>query len=321
MLLFFPVLAGLFAVSISDEIINSINTNEQAFLYKQLLHFLSGNYFKYLYKFLIAVFLILNGFLLNKILTSVNIFRTKNWYHGFIYLILIGLCTSLTDNLPILVANSFILFSLLIIFKTLRKPIAVFDYLNAGMLFSISFLFWINTVYFIPIIFISLFILRTKLWRDAVSFIIGFTIPVFIIVSFYYLIFSNYNIVFDTFNIIIKKQEFKTIPTIFIILGAYIILFSLFSFFKMLFNYNTTESDKQDYYKIFFALFFISLSISFIFPISIINILPFAFISIAIPFSVFFISLRKKILAEIIFDIFLILVVVAQTGLLNKISF
>ncbi len=321
MLLLFPVLAGLFTFSISEDFITNIKAEERAFLYNKLLHLISGNFFIYIYKLLIAIFLTINGILYNKIIVSVSISKTKNWYYGFIFLIILGLTTSITDSLAIFIIIFFVLSSIIIIFRTLRKPIAVFDYLNAGMLFSIAFLFWENILYFVPIIFISLFILRAKLWRDSISAIIGLIIPFFIFVSIYFFITSNFNVVFEIFGILTKKQEPIETPYIYYFLGSFIVLFSIISFFKILFRFNSIETDKQDYYKIFFFIFIFSLIIPFIISTQIISFLPIIFIPLAIPFSLFFLSIRKKILSEILFDFFLIIVIVAQTGLLNEISF
>ncbi len=305
MFLFFPVIAGLIALAAPKEIINSINPEKQVYFYKQLLLLIQGNYFIVFYKIMIAFFLTLNGILFNKFVVTVKINKSNNFFFGFLFLILIGMSSVKTDNLAILIALLIFIFALIIIIKTLRKPFAIFDFLNAGMLISVSFLFWVNTVFFVPMIFIGLFVIRSQQWREWLTAIIGLFLPLFIFLSFYFFIYSNVDVVYDIVRIFSQKRELPNFTTYQIITVSYIFLISLLSSFKIVSRFNTLETDIQDYYKIFFLLFINSLVFFLLKPAILYNVLPFSMLAIVIPFGLGFINIRRKIFAELLFTIFL----------------
>jgi len=309
MFILFPVIAGLFSLAIPKVLIHNISFESQILFYKQILLIIEGKYFILFYKFLIALFLMINGILFNRFVISSKICKPNNYYIGFVFLILIGLISNIADSLSVLIALFFFLIALNIIFKTLRKQLAIFDFLNAGMLISVAFLFWTNTVFFIIIIFFGLFVLRTGQWREWTSALIGLFLPFLIFASGYFLIFSDFRFLNDIYKFFSDKSEIPEFSIYRIIAAGYISFLSLISTLQILGKFNTFETDTQDYYKIFLFIFLVSVGTYFIKPNILYNILPFAAIAIVIPFSRFFINIREKKIAELLFLIFLIITV------------
>ncbi|MCF6365482.1 MAG: hypothetical protein L3J35_04695 [Bacteroidales bacterium] len=314
MFILFPLLAGLFSSAIPKTLINNITAETQILFYKQLLLIIQGSFFVVFYKVLSALFLMLNGIIFNRLVISSKICKPNNYYIGFVFLIFLGLSSSLSGNLSVLIALFFFLLALNIIFKTLRKQVAIFDFLNAGMLISIGFLFWVNTVFLILVVFFGLFVLRTGQWRELASSAIGLLLPFFIFSSVYFFIFSNFDFFYDVFKFFSEKSESANYSTYQIIAGSYISFFSLISTLQIIGRFKTFEADTQDYYKIFFFIFLLSAGICFLKPDLINNILPILAVALTIPFGRFFINIKKRLFAELLFTIFLLITIIISVN-------
>jgi len=307
MFIFYVLISIFIVLVIPVNVIKEIVNQEHAFLYKNLLLLISGEYFIVFYKIIIALLLIVNAYVFNKLIISIKLFKTNNSFPGFLFLILIGFAVVTYDNLNVLISSLFVLFAINIIFDTLRKGIAVFEYLNVGILFSIAFLFWETTLYFSIIIFISILILRIQNWREWVASIIGLLLPIFIIVSIYFFIYSDFDIIFDTYHLFFRTYSIGNISVYEIVILFFVFALSLFSLFKILFRFNSIESNNQDYYKIFSLFFLIAVIITLLIPSNIFNNYTFAIISLSVVFSSSFLYIKNKIISEILFDSFLIL--------------
>jgi len=314
MFLLYFLIGGLIAFAIPENIITEINIHNKTFLFKQILNLIQGQYFVIIYKIIIAFLLVLNAYAFNRLVISAKLFKSNNAYHGFIYLILIGLAVVKIDSFIILNVSLLIIFILHITFKTIRKTIAIFDFFNVGLLFSIAFLLWEQTIYFLPFIFITLLILRMQKWREWLAILIGIFIPIFIFTSFYFFISSNFDIIFDHYILFFRSKIPINFSIIQFITEGIILLFSVISLFKILSRFNSLESNRQDYYKIFLFLFLNASVLFIISPSSFYNFYIIAMIALNIPLSTFFISRKSKILSEITFDIFLIMSILLITS-------
>lgn len=313
--LLIPIFASLFVFSWSEEFISELISKDNAFLYKHLLHLITGKFFVLLYKTLLVLFLSLTSIYFSQILLYFKLNRKHNYLHAFILLFLLSLTIKFTDVLPILIALFLFLIALKTIMKTLRKKTALFDYFNAGLLISAASFFWFNACYFSLIIIPALLILRTVNWREWLVPVIGIIVPYFIIISFKYIFFSNFDIIFDTYKLISLKEGLPVLKLNTIISICYIILLSLFASFFILSKYRILEKNTQDYYRFYFIFFLYSLIVIFLIPgyrFSAVTIIP---VSLTIPLSRYFISERRRIFKEVIFDLFLISIIINHLDL------
>jgi len=148
MFVFYIIISVFIVLVLPVDVVSDILTTEHTFLYNQILHLFSGKYFVIFYKTFLVIMLIVNSILYNKLLTSIKLFKSNNTFSGFIFLVLVSIFAKSFDVLQVLFSTLFLLLALKVIFSTLRKNNAVFEYLNTGLLFSISFLFWETTLYF-----------------------------------------------------------------------------------------------------------------------------------------------------------------------------
>ena len=313
--LLIPIFAILFVFNWPEEFIRNLISEDNAFLYKNLLLLIKGNYFVLFYKILLVLFLIGNSIYFSQILLFFKLYKKRNFLHAFILLFLLSVTIKLTDVLPILIAMFLFLVAMKTIMNTLRKKSALFDCFNVGILMSAASFFWFNAVYFSLIIFLCLLLLRTLNWREWLVPVIGIFVPYFIIISFYFIIFSNFDIIFDIHKLMAKKEGIPFFEMDTVITAGYIAFISLIATLLILLRYRTFEKRVQDYYRIYFILFLFTLAVIFLIPGFRFSVVTFIPVSLAIPLSRYFISLRRRIFKEVIFDLFLISIIINSLDL------
>lgn len=311
MIIFYFIIGALISFAIPNNLITEISIQNLNFLSKHLLLAISGNFYILTYKIIVAILIIINAILLNTLVLQTKISLPNNMFYGFVFLALIGPAIIFCNSISILIASALLIISLLIILKTANKSIAIFDFFNVGFLFSFAFLFWETSIYFTPIVFISMLILRILNWRELLVAIIGFFTPIFFISSIYFFIYSNFDLLFSYYHSIQNEDILPNYSLIQILFFSFISSISLLSILKTLAKYNVLETYKQDFYKVFFFFFLNYIGISFIFYSSITSIFIIGAIPLSILISVFLQSLNNKIVAEIIFFIFLTVSVLA----------
>lgn len=313
MFLLYVLIGGLIALAIPNELVTEISIKNHTLLYKQLFALIKGVHIIVLYKIIVAILLVLNAYVFNRLFQSIKLIKSYNLFHGFIYLMLIGIALVFEDGLVILIVAILLLFTIQIIFNTIRKTNAIFDFLNAGLLLSVAFLFWEITAFLFPLIFISLLILRVQNWREWFAGLIGLFIPVFIFTSFYFFATSNFDVIFDYYLLFLKDTSIINFSFFQYIMGGYILLVSLLASFKIIRGFNSLESNKQDFYKIFFFFFINIIFIFLIIPVNFFNIYIIGITALSVPFSMFFASIKNKRLSEFTFDLFIILCILIIT--------
>jgi len=311
MFVFYIIISISIVLILPTNTVNDILTVKHTFLYNQILQLLSGKYFITFYKIFLVLMLIVNTILYNKLLISIKLFKSNNTFSGFIFLVLVSIFAKSFDVLQILFSTLFLLSALKVIFSTLRKSNAVFEYLNTGLLFSISFLFWETTLYYFILIFLSILILRIQNWHEWIASLIGLFLPIFISSSIYFFINSNFDVIFETYSLLFLKSNTLHLSVFQLVALVFVFGLSAFSIFKILVKFNSLESNNQDYYKILISVFFIALVVTFLFPSNLYGNFVFGIIGLSVPIIMLFTTIRNKIISEVLFDIFLILIVIS----------
>lgn len=307
-IIFYPIISFTFLYFYSV----SPNINSNPFVYNKLLSLINCTYFNSLYIILAVLFLSVNGFFFNKLIRNLKIVKSFQNLHGFLFILLAGLCFRFIDVLQISISVFFFLITIALIINSLRKPVAVFDFFNAGLSLSAASFFWFQIIYFYPVIIIGLFIFRKFNFREILTSLIGLFIPYFFFFSIYFFINSNFDIIFDTFQLIIHKTIYFKIELNMIISVIIFIIILLISAFHILRKYRLSESDLQDYYIFYFLLFILALVyLIFLYKTD------FSFVIIlmmasAVPIGVYFAENNRPLVKEIIFDVFLFAVIISQ---------
>ena len=305
-LIFIPLIAGVLQIKHFTTGAEAKLLEENSFILDKI-DFLNGADALIVYHIVLIIFLSLLTFLFIFIVNRIKIFEYNSFLHGFIFLFIIESNFSIYNFLPALAAGTFLILSVNIMLGSVRKDLAVFDFFNAGFLISVGSLFYINLIFFFILLFASLIILRPFAVKEWFASIIGIISPYWLTFIILFLINEN----FDFFFNFIGKLHAIT-PEYIIKLPSYI-FYSFIAFILILATVNigsrfqNFKIDMRAYLKIFFVLFLISAFVFVLLPSAGFEILIFASFSVSIPITMFFNKIKRKVVAEILFDIMLIL--------------
>jgi hypothetical protein len=111
-----------------------------------------------------------------------------NYIPSFLYIFFSAITLNNSLVHPALVANIFILLSLISITDTYREEQVQSKIFNAAFFSSLAMFFYINSAFFIILFFIALLTLRPFSWREWLVSLLGLAAPVFIYCCICYLV-------------------------------------------------------------------------------------------------------------------------------------
>lgn len=209
------------------------------------------------------ILILLQSFYLNNINSKYGLISKRSYLPAVIFILLTGSINEIKYFQPIIMANFFILLALTQIFDTYKIEKIFSNFFNAGFFVSIGSLFYFNTIYFIIIIWIGLFLIRDFNFREWIISFLGILAPYMITFSLYF-IFDNINdlLIIINKNILSEKTmiQYNTYDIIFL---GYTIFIAAISIFYLLSVFNTQKISTRHYYLtfIFFMVVIIGLFI------------------------------------------------------------
>jgi hypothetical protein len=190
-----PVIILFFVAFITLSLFSTTNlrpTNYNNILYSLLQKHVTGTFSITL----INLFFLGLGALLISIYTiRQEVVEKPNYIPSFLYVFFGAITLNNTLLHPSLIANVFILLSLMAITDTYREENVLSKVFNGALFTSLATFFYINYAFFILFYFIALLILRPFNWREWCMTILGLIAPVFIYFCLGYLInipFTDY---------------------------------------------------------------------------------------------------------------------------------
>jgi hypothetical protein len=157
------------------------------------------------------VFTLINGFLLNGLISRFEIFPVKNYFPLLFYtLYMSGFETQLFPH-PILFAHTFILLGLFRIAQSNRMDEALGKYFEAGSLFSLASLFYFPSILLYPTVWVALIVIRPFVWREWLTSMMGMLLPYLFVFTWYFW-FDGVNL-FVFGKIFYPSQDFVPNPS------------------------------------------------------------------------------------------------------------
>ena len=183
----------------------------------------------------------------------------RSYLPALIFILLSSSINEIKYFQPVIMANFFIIFSLIQIFDTYKIEKVFSNFFNSGFLISVASLFYFNSIYFIVIVWIGLLIIRDFNFREWIITFIGIITPYFIAFAIYF--------VFDDINIFLiniqKNLAFEKTMIQYnqydIAFFSYVVLITVISIFYLITIFNTQKISTRHYYLTF--IFFICLII------------------------------------------------------------
>jgi hypothetical protein len=129
---------------------------------------------------------ILSAFLLNYLAAEQEVLNTATYMPGVMYGVFMSCGPLLTSLHPVLCANLFLILALRRLFTTHRKETAYAEVFDAGMYVALATLFYVPALVFMPLIWVSLILIRPFIWREWIISFFGFVTPYLFVGMYYY---------------------------------------------------------------------------------------------------------------------------------------
>jgi hypothetical protein len=260
--------------------------------------------------------LILLSFLLFLIVnfnTTVFFINERTFLPAIIYLLITSVFNELQVLNPVLPATFFLMLAVFRIMDSYRRPGSVSNFFDAGILIGAGSLFYANMLWFGILPIIGIAILRTVNIKEIIYSVIGLATPYILIIGIYYVLGYDLelllNTTIDNLSGASADYNYSGITIVFLIYAALIILIS-FGFLMMMMDSKKIRSRKAFY--LLLSILLISLGLFlFLKSVSVEMIWIFA-IPASYILTHYLIFSKKKIITELIFSVFFLLVLLLK---------
>src|SRR4030042_5013298 len=263
-----------------------------------------------IFSFIIVTVMI---FLLTYFNTSVFFINERTFLPAVIYILFSAVFPECQVLNPVLPAALFLMLAVMRIMETYRKPGTAFSFFDAGIFIGIGSLFYINVIWFGLLLIIGIALLRTSNIKEPVISVLRLLSPYFLLTGLYYVLGKDIggflsDIAWNLFGES-PGYEFSRLTIIILILSGLIFLISI-SFLIMQMNSKKIKSRKT-FFLLLWALF-ISLAAYLSLPSVSVEMIWITGIPASYILAHYFVFIRKKIVPEIMFLGFFLLVVLLQ---------
>jgi hypothetical protein len=270
-----------------------------------------------------VVLVVIQAFFLNEVINRQNVLKEPSHLPALMYVVLMSCFPEQLTFNPLLIANFFIIIFLNSLFNFYKSEEIAFDAFDAGLFLGIATLFYWPSIFLLPLIWSALIVLRTFVWREWVASFIGILLPFiyFCVLLYWYdqLSINSIVSVLAPFYSVQFSTEFNATYIILFIILAGISIASLIKFSQDLNTYAKLRTRK---FLALFVWFFLFAALSYLVSSKKTMIsVSFLAIPLSVIISNYFLSLKKQLLAEVIFLVLLAAVVYNQIQYFLKFSF
>jgi len=253
------------------------------------------------------------AFLMVNLNTTLFFIHERTFLPAFIYILISGLIPQFQLLNPAIFSAIFLMLAIRRIMDTYRVQGTAYGFFDAGILISTGSLFYANLLWFGILIFVGIALLRAWNIKEPAISLIGLATPYIVTFGIYYILGKDLNELLSQleYNLLGKHTTYD-FTRLMIIASVYIGFSSVLSISYLLMDLNTKKIQAR---KTFFLLIWI-----FLLAVLVYIILPSASVElvwlIAIPISYFlthyFVFVKKKIVPEIFFSLFIVIILIIQ---------
>jgi hypothetical protein len=262
--------------------------------------------FRLISSLIALLFVIVNGYLLIQ-LNTIHIFiPLRTQLPSFFYVTLaIGMAQS-HQLTPALVSSTLMILLVYRIFNTYKTDGISVNFLDAGLLVSISSLIYFPALAFFFFLLAAIILLRPFIWREWTFAVLGLILPYVFLFSLYYLadiaVAGLFKDIADSF--IKAKQDFRLSN---IVSWSYILFFLLISSYFMASALDSMKIHARKFFLVFLVFFMFSVLVYLIIPSAGTGMVFFVSVPLAYLFSFYFIKCKRNWINELFFAFFLLL--------------
>lgn len=260
----------------------------------------------------------LMAFLMVNLNTSLFFINERTFLPAIIYILLSGLFPQYQLMNPAVFAAMFLMLAIKRIMEAYRNPGTAYNFFDAGILIGIGSLFYANLIWFGFLVIVGIALLRTGNIKEIAISFIGLATPWLLTFGFYYILGKDLGELSDVFiyNLFGKASGYVFTPVT-IVAIVFAGLITAVSIFYLISVMDSKKISSRKTFLLFLWLFFISLGVYLIFPPVSVEMIWITGIPASYLLAHYFIFVRKKLITEVIFSVFFVLVMVIQVLYLN----
>ena len=229
-------------------------------LYKPLSYLLENNLL--LNNIVALIFTILLAFLILKLNVQYTFIRIRSVLPPTLFVLITSGMPDLHAMHPVYPAALCLVLTIDRIFNAYDKEIIHSNAFDAGIYLAIGSLFYLNLVFFFPLLWFGFIILKPKVnWREYFLTTIGFVLPWLAALAYYFIagkqeeLTQTIQLNFTSHQLFLKEN----IP--FLIYIGYLVLLTLLGSYFLLSQYDDKRISSRKYFKVFFWIFLISIAL------------------------------------------------------------
>ena len=231
---------------------------EESMILYQPIHLLLGNS-PIVSTITALVFIILLAFLVLKLNQQYAFIRVRTFLPSYLFVLITSGLHELHVMHPVYPAALFLILAIDRIFNTYDKERIHSNAFDSGIFLAIGSLFYLNLIFFFPILWIGFIILKPNVnWREYVLTTIGFILPWLAALAFYLATGRRDELVQTLESNITFHQIFLRDNLPIQIYGGFLILLTLAASFFLLSQFDGKKISSRRYFKTFFWIFLIS---------------------------------------------------------------
>jgi len=252
------IAAALWIKSFMNPVIFSFYPGEDAMILYQPIKYLLGN--NPLANNIVAlIFIILLAFLILKLNVQYAFIRVRTSLPSILFVLITSGMHELHAMHPVYPAALFLILAVDRIFSSYDKEVIHSNAFDAGIFLAIGSLFYLNLVFFFPLLWIGFIIIKSQVnWREYILTTLGFILPWLAALTYYSFLGQTDELLhtletnITTHQVLMRESLPIQIYTGY--LGLLILLGSIF----ILAQYDEKKISSRKYFKSFFWIFLIS---------------------------------------------------------------
>ena len=168
--------------------------------------------------------------LLVRLNTRFIFINNRTYLPAIIYIFITAFIPELQRLNPVIFSGFFMLLALELMFNAHRKEREAYEFFTASILVSLGSTFYPFLIFFLPVIWGGLLILRPFYWREWVYSILGFILPWFFVFCYYYLVHNDPNKIFtEVLHIFEVNYTFRTYSNLVYAFGIFVLILIVIS--------------------------------------------------------------------------------------------
>lgn len=204
-------------------------------------------------------FIILLAFLILKLNVQYSFIRTRSFIPSILFVLITSGIPDLHAMHPVYPAALFLILAVDRIFASYDKEIIHSNAFDAGIFLAIGSLFYLNLVFFFPILWIGFITLKPKVnWREYILTTLGFIFPWLAALAFYLITDRTDELLHTLETSFTSHQVFLRENLSIQIYIGFLVLLTITGSFFLLAQYDEKKISSRKFFKAFFWIFLIS---------------------------------------------------------------